>query len=324
MTEVLQLSTLQRILGVKMKAYSIFDDFTPEAVSVLKKSGIELTVHPLGVPRPNDVQMKKILEENDCVIIGTSQKITPDMFENVTGKRIIATASVGLDHINLPNNSKEKVIIINTPKANAQSVAEYTMGCALSCVKRLQEGSALYALGKNNKALSNKPEDMAGKTIGVIGAGNISAKIMDYAILFGMKPIYWTAHPERHLEIAERGIQFVSLEELAKQSDVISVNLPNNEGTAGLISADLIQQMKESAIFISVSRLQTIDYDALFFKAEENPNFYVCLDIDVNDNVVRRKPDLFNVLVTPHIAGGTVETRKRMFLELANQIADIV
>lgn len=307
-----------------MRAYSIFDDFTQEAIDILTGAGVELTVHPFGVPRPDHDQMKAILEEYDCVIIGTSQKITEDMFERITTPRIIATASVGLDHIRVPEEKKALVTIINTPKANAQSVAEYTMACALSCVKRLAEGNKLYSERKNNKALYQKPEDLLGKTIGVVGAGNISVRIMEYAQFFGMKVLCWTRNPGGHNELKEKGVQFVSLEDLVATSDVISVNLPNISGTKGLVSSRLVSKMKDTAVFISVSRIDTIDIDALFTKAINERSFYVCLDLDVNEDVVQEKPEIPNVLVTPHIAGGTVETRKRMFREVADSVTVIV
>ena len=119
-----------------MKAYSVFDDFPKEAVETLVSAGFEVFVHPLGVSRPSEAQMKAILEEYYCVIIGTSQLITEDMFEIITEPRIIGTASVGIDHIHIPADKRALVKIINTPKANAQSVAEYTMGCALAACKR--------------------------------------------------------------------------------------------------------------------------------------------------------------------------------------------
>jgi len=306
-----------------VKAYSIFDDFSQKAITMLTTEGIDLTVHPMGVPRPDNAQMKIIMENYDCVIIGTSQKITKQMFDNITTPRIIATASVGLDHIEIPEDKESLVTVINTPKANAQSVAEFTMGCALFCCKRFAEGSKLYAAGKNNKALYQKPEDLAGKIIGVIGAGNISVRIMEYADFFGMKILCWTLHPERHQQLVKKNVCFTSLLDIVKEADVISVNLPNNAGTKGIISSELINEMKENCIFISVSRLDTIDLTTLLCKAENHPGFYVCVDIDLDKNVINQLPDLPNVLVTPHIAGGTVETRKRMFLEVAEGIIQI-
>lgn len=303
-----------------MKVYSIFDDFDEEAALTLRKAGLELVIRPKGISRPNDVEMWDILETYDCVIIGTSQKISEDMFANIRSPRIIATASIGIDHISVPKDKRELVQIYNAPTANIQSVAEFTMGCALTCCKRLIEGDLLYGQGKNNKFLSKKPGDLAGKTIGVVGAGRVSARIMQYAKFFDMNILCWTPHPQNHMQLADLGVQFTSLPQLVKDSDVISVNLPNNSDTKGLISKELILNMKEDAIFISISRLEVVELETLIQKAEKTPNFYVCLDIDVDSRVCERIPRISNILLTPHIAGGTEESRKRMFREVAGRI----
>ena len=306
-----------------MKFYSIFDDFDEQAIATVRDAGGELTVHPLGVPRPDSVRMKSILEEYDGVFIGTSQKISEDMFESISSPRIIATASVGTDHINIPKDKQSLVSIINTPKANAQSVAEYTFACALSAVKRLGEGAALYRAGKNNKSLRRKPEDLSGKVIGVVGAGNISVKIMEYARFFGMDILCFTRNPEKHKELEKSGVEFVSLSKLCSSADIISVNLPNNPGTQGIISKKLVSEMKQTAVFISVSRLQSVDTDALLKKAADCPDFYLYLDIDLEEELIARLPEKDNIVITPHIAGGTVETRKRMFRELAQAVIQL-
>lgn len=310
--------------GIQMKLYCIFDDYPEEACECLKHSGIEVDVHPYGLPRPDKNEMKSILENYDGAIIGTSQKISSDMFEHVESPRIIATASVGTDHIDIPVEKKDLVTVLNTPKANAKSVAEYTIGCALFCCKRLYEGRSLYYAGKNNKNLKKKPEDLYGKTIGVIGAGNISAEIMNMARMLGMNVLFWTPHPEKHLDLVQSGMKYTDIHCLCSEADVISVNLPNKPSTAGFISGQLVSEMKNDAVFISVSRLPTIDLTALKNKASQHPDFYLCLDIDVDDNVIKTIPDIPNILITPHIAGGTIETRKRMFHEIAVSIVDCI
>lgn len=304
-----------------MRVYSIFDDYPQEAVALLAQAGMGTDVHPRHTPRPDHDQMKKILEKYDCVIIGTSQKIEEDMFEKIEGPRIIATASIGVDHIRVPEEKKHLVTVFNTPASNALSVAEYTIGCALSCVKRLHEGRTLYLQGKDNKQLFRKPEDLSGKTMGVVGAGNISVLIQSYARMMGMNVLCWTKHPENHKTLEDTGVSFVALSELAERSDVISVNLPNKEGTRNLISREIVRKMKDTGVFISVSRLQTVDTETLFEKAKAEPGFYVCLDIDVDEKIVRDMPDIPNVCITPHIAGGTKESRQRMFMDLAKQLA---
>ena len=307
-----------------MKLYSIFDDYGEEPAKVIREAGIELDIHPLGQPRPTEEEMGVILKEYEGVILGTSQKITEEMFDGIDTPRIIATASVGLDHIHVPEAKKEQVTILNTPKANANAVAEYTFAQILSAEKRLTEGNRLYREGKNNKSLHAKPVELAGKLLGVIGAGEISRRIMQFGSFFGMKILCWTRTPENHRDMEELGVRFVSMEELLEAADVISVNLPNNRDTQQIISKERIGKMKDSAIFVSVSRLALVDTDALLEKARTNPGFYACLDVDVDTALSDKVRDMENVSVTPHVAGGTTETRKRMFMELAGQIADIV
>ena len=126
-----------------MDIYDIFDDFGDEPRRILMNAGVNVVIHPKGKRRPDSKEMIKILENFDGIIIGTSQKITEDMFENIVTPKIIATASVGIDHIKVPEEKCSLVTIINTPKANAKSVAEYTIGCALICYKRIFEGKQL-------------------------------------------------------------------------------------------------------------------------------------------------------------------------------------
>lgn len=305
-----------------IEAYSIFDDFPIEAANILTDSGIHLTIHPSGVPRPDAAQMKTILEQHEIVIIGTSQKIYEDMFENIATPRIIGTASVGIDHIHVPADKTGFVTILNTPAANAPSVAEYIVGALLMTRHRIMEGSELYAEGKDNKKLIRKPEDIHGMTMGFVGAGRISTKVMQLLKPFGLRYICHTDDaPLRQYLIDEYDVQFVSLNELAESADVISVNVPSTETTKGLISNELIDAMKSNATLISISREQVIDIPALLKKAERNQNFYAVLDLDVIPAYIG-KNNRRNVVITPHIAGGTIESRKRMFKEVAERIVN--
>ncbi len=303
-----------------MNIYTIFDDFPSAAQEMLKAAGNTIVIHPLGQPRPSELEMKSILEEYDCVIIGTSQKIKEDMFDNIETPKIIATASVGVDHIKIPDSKKNLVTIINTPKANAKAVAEYTIGMMLLCCKRINEGCQLYSEGKNNKFLSAKPRELSSMTLGVVGAGNIARKIIEYASVFGMKILCWTRNPEKHKDLTDNGVTFMELDELVSKSDIISVNLPDTMETKNIISSALVDRMKNDAIFISISRKVTIDLDYLFDKALNNKQFYLCVDVDVFEDVAEKYNMEDNIYITPHIAGGTVETRMRMFTEVAEQI----
>ncbi len=303
-----------------MRAYSIFDDYPAEAVRNLREAGIDISVHPGGVPRPDDEQMMEILKTYDCVVIGTSQKIRADMLECIDGERLIVTASAGTDHIEIPEDKRGSVTILNTPGANTVSVAEYIIGSMLVARKRIFEGAGLYSRGCNNKKLIRKPEDIYGSRVGLVGAGRIAGKVMEMLAPFEVGIMCHTRDPEKHTDLAERfGAEFVPLERLADRADIIAVCVPLTDTTRGLISAGIIERMRDDCIFISISREDVVDIDALLGKAEANENFYAVLDIDVSDRYSGRC-NCRNIMITPHIAGGTIGSRKRMFMETAEKM----
>ena len=304
-----------------LHAYCLFDDFNMKLIRALEAHNIKINLQPSGKPRPSSDEMKKLLKANDIIIIGTSQKINEDMFDSITNPKIIATASVGVDHIRIPEDKKSMVTVLNAPTANAESVAEYIITTALMCRKRIIESCRLYTVGKNNKQLRQKPEDLQGAVLGIIGAGNISQKVMEFANLLNMKILCYTAHPDIHIDLQKKvHIQFVSLKELAKVSDIISVNLPYSPETKNLISPEIVSLFKDTAIFISISRKEVMDISALLRKASACSDFYVCLDIDVFPEIAESYSFSDNVIITPHIAGGTVEARQRMFQEVTDRI----
>lgn len=303
-----------------MKAFCIFDDFPSSCVEQLENVGISMTVLKRGHSRPSDEEMRHIFEMYNIVIIGTSQRIYSWMWQNVTEPRIVATASVGIDHIHVPEDKSKLLTILNTPKANAQSVAEYTIGAMLMSRKRFVEGNVLYQKAQDNKSLSKKPEDVHGSVVGLVGAGKISTKIMELLSPFGVELLCFTKNPGRHTDLSQRfGTEFVDLETLTRKSDIISVNVPSDPSTRNLISAKLVAGMKDDGIFISVSRASVVDIPALIAKSEANFNFYTILDMDV-DSAFVGKNNGRNIIITPHIAGGTIATRQRMFVELTERL----
>ena len=307
-----------------MKAFCIFDDFPAECIESLSGTGIDLTVLGKGKARPDEKEMKRILEQYDIVIIGTSQKIHEWMWENIDNPKIIGTASVGIDHIKVPNNKKSLLTVVNTPTANAQSVSEYTIGAMLMARKRFFEGNELYSRGKNNKSLIRKPEDINRSVVGLVGAGHISSRIMELLYPFDVRFLCYTKNSEKHKDLEDLfKVEFVSLDKLARESDIISVNVPSDDSTFDLINRDLVDKMKDTCIFISVSRPQVTNVHALIDKACSSSDFYLILDFDVLPEYVGLNNGR-NIIITPHIAGGTIETRKRMFFEVTDSLIKII
>lgn len=131
-----------------------------------------------------------------------------------------------------------------------------------------------------------------------------------------------TLNPEKHRDLKEQAVEFVNLDTLLSNADIITVNVPLNEENKNLISSDKIKLMKKTATFINTSRAELVDINALIKYVDENSTFNVGLDIDVQEYKELLKVKRDNVIVTPHIAGVTKEAIKRMDVELANSIRE--
>lgn len=305
-----------------MKIFSIFDDFPQEACRMITDAGIELTVLAKGTARPCGEGLKRIFLEYDGIIIGTGQKMTEDFFLNLQTKKIIATASTGIDHIHIPDEKKNFVTVLNTPDVNSSSVCEYILAVLFSRFHKYEEGMESYSLNLTRP----KPSELSGKTVGIIGAGSIGTLLARQLSAFDVKILQWTAHPEKHTnDTALLGEDvFVSMDELCRRSDAVVVAIPQLSSTNNFFSSNFCSLLKSNCVFVGVSRVSVYDVDSLIEKAKNNLNFSLCLDIDFYKELSDKTKSMKNVFLTPHIAGGTIEARKRMFFECAENIVNHV
>ena len=302
-----------------LKAYSIFKDLDQKACKIITNAGAELELSKKE-ERPNKEELIELLKNYDILIIGVKEKLTQDMLKEVKRKKIIATLSIGLDHIDKSFFESEYIKVINCPIANVISVAEHIFSLILSLKKRIIEANDISIKGGTKKHLPRRSQDISGSTIGIIRAGKIAKEVIKIGKVFDMKIVCYTLHPEKHQDLSEQDIQFLNLDELLANADIITVNIPLNEASENLISNDKIRLMKKSATFINTSRAEIVDMNALVKYADESETFNVGLDIDVENYKEILSMKRNNVIITPHIAGVTQQAIERMDIELANNI----
>ena len=305
------------------KAYVTYNGFNEEANKILKNAGIELTINDTS-DRPNGDELISIFENYDIIIIGVFSKLTADLLEHIKTPKIIATVSVGFDHIDKSFFKSPMVEIVNIKTANAVSVAEHIFSLILNLNKRIYESNKLVLEGNGHRRnLHERPEDISGKTIGLIGCGNISIEVIKIAKIFNMNIKCYTKNPNNHKDMLEKKVEFLSLDEVLKISDIISVNVPLTEETYNLISEEKIKLMKNEATFINTSRAEVVDTKALIEYADLYDTFYVGLDIDLDKykNLLNKYRN--NVVVTPHTAGVSNQAIARMDIEIANKIVSL-
>lgn len=302
------------------KAYCCLSNFSKNAQKLLENSGIRITMNN-SKEKPNKEELIKLLQEYNILIIGGSQKLSRDIIKYIKRPIIIATLSVGLDHIASEFFESPFIKVINVKTGNSLSVAEHIFSLILALNKRIVESNMLVINGMGDKHnIHEKSVDISGKTLGLIGAGNITKEVIKFACVFDMKIKCYTKNPNKHIDLVKKGIEFINLDDLLKTSDIVSINIPLNNETKMLISKEKIALLKPTATFINAARADIVDIDALVKYADKYSTFYVGLDIDVDNYKELFSRSRNNVIVTPHIAGDSKQAIDKMSLEIANSI----
>lgn len=304
------------------KAYSVISNLSQEAITILENNNIQLTISDSD-NIPNTEELIILLREYDILIIGVKTIITKDILEHISSPKIIATLSIGLDHIDKEVREADFIHVINIKDANTISVAEHIFSLILGLNKRVYESNNLVLQQKGHKKnLHERPEDISNKKLGLIGAGNITKEVIKIARAFNIQLSCYTRNPNNHKDLLDYGVAFKSLDEVLKESDIINVSIPLTEETKYLISKDKIELMKTTATFINTSRVDIADTKALIEKADRYNTFYVGLDIDLDEHKELLSQYRDNVIITPHTAGVSKQAIERMDFELANNIVN--
>lgn len=304
------------------KAFSVIKDLNKDAIDILKNNNIQLTINDSGYI-PNTEELIALLQEYDVLIIGVKTIVTKDILEYINSPKIIATSSIGLDHIDKEVRESGLIHVINIKNANTISVAEHIFSLILGLNKRVYESNNLVLQQKGHKKnLHERPEDISNKKLGLIGAGNITKEVIKIAKIFNIQMSCYTRNPNNHKDLLEYGVVFKSLDKILKESDIINVSIPLTDETKYLIAKDKIELMKPTATFINTSRVDIVDTKSLIEKADKYNTFYVGLDIDLDEHKDLLSQYRDNVIITPHTAGVSKQAIERMEFELANNIVN--
>ncbi len=223
--------------------------------------------------------------------------------------KMIAVLGVGTDNIDLQAASRLGIKITNTPGYSAASVAEHTLALMLAAARRIPEHERELRAGR----WTRRPMvQLCGKTLGIIGFGNIGRQVASLAKGMGMRVQAWTLHPDpRRTE--ESGVPFVDLDSLLSQSDVVSVNIRASEKTRCLISRQALAKMKPSGILVNTARASIVDTGAMIEALQGGNLAAAALDVFDHEPLPADDPllSLPNVVLSPHNSGMTPEAVKK-------------
>ncbi|RKQ29596.1 2-hydroxyacid dehydrogenase [Oceanobacillus halophilus] len=276
-----------------------------------------------AVPVPRDVLLKEV-QDADGLICLLSEKVDESLLKVAPNLRVIANLAVGYDNINLEATKKEGVVVTNTPDVLTETTADLGFALLMASARRIIEANHYI---KTNQWENWAPFLLAGsdihhKTIGIVGMGRIGEAIARRATGFGMKILY---HNRSRKVNAEEvlGAKYVSIDELLRQSDFVVSVVPLNEETEQLFNEEAFQKMKNSSIFINISRGGVVDESALIKALKANQISGAGLDVFAEEPIDREHPlmKLSNVVCLPHIGSASMETRRKM-IELCLENAD--
>ncbi len=255
----------------------------------------------------NEEELMKALQEvidKDSIkaIVSDAVSITAKVMDMTPNLRGIFVHGVGVNHIDVAAATERKIFVINQPGANARSVAELTIALLLAVTKRITRADFDTRKGNWNP-LDFIGLELHGKTLGIIGLGNIGRLVAAIAKGFGMKVVYYDVIRFENLE-KELAVQYVNKETLLRESDFITLHVPLIPATKHFIGENELEMMKETAYLINASRGAVIDELALISALQEKKIAGAALDVFTNEPVEPENPllRLKNVVATPHIA----------------------
>ena len=263
----------------------------------------------------------------EALIVKSRTRVDEELLASAPKLRAVGRLGAGLDNIDLPACKKRSVAVYPASGANARSVAEYVICTALMLLRPGAYGcSAQVAAGAWPQAQVRSGREMDGKTLGIVGLGAIGQLVARMARCMGMRVIAWapTKAPDDKVFV-DAGATSVSMETLLAESDIVSLSVPLTPDTRRLFDGSRIGAMKKGAILINTARGGVVDNEAL---VEALASGHLAgAAIDVYEEEPLPAGSVFtgavpNLLLTPHIAGGTIESTERRGTIVARRVAD--
>jgi D-3-phosphoglycerate dehydrogenase len=260
-----------------------------------------------------------VIDQYNALVVRSRTKVTADVLAAASRLKIVGRAGVGVDNIDLAAAKAQQVIVVNAPTASRLAVAELTIGLLFSLARAIPRADASIKAGQWVKKELQGIE-LCGKTLGVIGMGNIGTLVAQRSIALGMSTfVYDPSIPPA--EIVLQGAQPVSIGELFAQSDFITLHVPLTTETRGMIGEHALSQMKPGVRLVCTARGGIIDETALQRALESGHVAGAALDVFAKEppaeNALVSHP---NLIATPHIGAQTAEAQARVAADIAYEV----
>jgi D-3-phosphoglycerate dehydrogenase len=268
-------------------------------------------------------ELKKIIGSYDGLVIRSATKVTAEIIEAADNLKVVGRAGIGLDNVDIPTASKKGIVVMNAPDGNATTAAEHAIAMMMSLTRNIPQATASMKAGKWEKKKFGGRE-VTGKTLGIVGIGRIGSIVADRAHGLRMKVIAFDPHMPKEL-VDKIGVELVSLDELCKRADYISIHVPYTKETAKCLSTEQFKLMKKEAMLIDCARGGVVDEEALYEALVNKQIAGAGLDVfAVEPTTLENTPllSLDNFICTPHLGASTAEAQENVAVAIAEQMAD--
>lgn len=299
-----------------MKIY-ITRQIPESGINKLKEKGYEVDINSADKVLLREELLNALKQKPyDAVLCLLTDKIDKEVFGAVPTAKIFANYAVGFDNINLADAKEKNVMVANTPGVLTETVAEHTFALMLAIAHRVSEADRFTRAGnyKGWAPMLLLGANLAGKTLGIVGLGRIGSTVAGYAVRgFGAKIIYYDVNRNEDFEKEFQAEYRGNVDDVLKEADFISIHVPLLESTRHLINKERLAMMKPTAYLVNTSRGPVIDEQALVEALKNKIIKGAALDVFENEPALALGlAELENVILTPHIASATEETRSKM------------
>ncbi len=295
----------------------ISDDLSDRAVEIFKERGVEVVVNTKLTPD----ELKKEIANYDGLAVRSATKATKAVIEAATNLKVIGRAGIGVDNIDIPAATARGIVVMNTPYGNSITTAEHAIALMMALARELPAADRSTQAGKWEKSRFMGIE-ITGKTLGIVGCGNIGSIVAERALGLKMKVVAYDPFltPERAVTL---GVEKAELDELFTRADFITLHTPMTDATKNIIDAKAIAKMKKGVRIINCARGGLIVEADLKAALDSGQVGGAAIDVfpvePAKENILFGHPQL---IATPHLGASTNEAQENVSLQIAEQMAD--
>ena len=298
----------------------ISDNLSDTAVGVFREHGVEVDFQPkLGADKE---KLAEIIGGYDGLAVRSATKVTAKILAAANGRlRVIGRAGIGVDNVDIAAATAQGVIVMNTPFGNSITTAEHAIAMLLACARQIPAADQSTQAGKWEKSRFMGVE-ITGKTLGIIGCGNIGSVVASRAHGLAMKVVAYDPFLSED-RARELGVEKVELDVLLRRSDFITLHTPLTERTRNIVDAAAIARMKDGVRIVNCARGGLVVEEALADALRSGKVAGAAIDVfneePATENVLFGAP---NIVCTPHLGASTNEAQENVAIQLAEQMSD--